>query len=191
MLGARRQSQPAKPRGHRLAMAEMPRRPDIAEQLRPGQDATLEEARFEHRDLPVRHQDVHREVDHAVVAGIVNFRAADEGAAPHVARRQAAARRLGVGARDGGDGHAQVTGQVTVRREFRPRPQRAILHILVDGVGNHAVLGPATSLEPWQPHCHRRNIWNVMVLCNLIVIQSAGARDILSPSWANEFFCFS
>ena len=68
LLGPGRQSQPAEPRRHRLAMAEMPRRPDIAEQLRPGQDATLEESRFEHRDLPVRHQDVHREVDHAVIA---------------------------------------------------------------------------------------------------------------------------
>ena len=71
-----------------------------------------------------------------------DFGAADEGAAADVARRQAAARRLGVGARDGGDGHAEVIGQVAVRRESRPRPQRAILHILVDGVGNGAVLGP-------------------------------------------------
>ena len=55
---------------------------------------------------------------------------------------QPAPRRLGVGARDGGDGDAEVIRQVAVRRQVRAGAQRALLHVLVDGVGDGAVLGP-------------------------------------------------
>ena len=103
-------------------MAQVARRADVAEQLRPRQHAPLEQARLEDRDLLVRHQDVDAEVDRAVCrCASSGSCAADERAAADVAGGQAAPRRFRVGARDGGDRDAKVVGQVAMRRQLRAR----------------------------------------------------------------------
>ena len=160
VLGIGRHAEMLQPGGHRLAVPKMSTSRRVAKQLRPRQCAPLEEMRGERCDLFVRHQEVDAEVEDAVLAGriVVRLLTADERAATDVAIDQAASRRFGVGTGDRRHRDPEVVGQITMRRQFRPCAQRAVLHVLIDGVGNRPIYGPFSRLEIRQPHCHCSNI---------------------------------
>ena len=109
--------------------------------------------------------------------------AADERAAADVAGGQPAARRLGVGAGDRGHRDAEVVGQVAMRRQPGAGAQRALLHVLVDGVGNGPIDRAAAALQVRQPHCHGQQYTDCpgamqRHVCNAIVRSDAvGARQ--------------
>lgn len=117
------------------------------------------EGTLEERHLLVRHQHVDAQIERSAVGGILGLiGAADEGAAADVSRDEAAACGFLIGARHRRHRHAEMVGQVAMRRQPGAGAQRALLHVLVNGVRDGAVDGSPASPQVGQPHCHGVNM---------------------------------
>ena len=49
---------------------------------------------------------------------------------------------------------AKVIGEIAMRRQAGTGAQRAVLHVLVEGVGDRAIDRPVPPLQLREPHCH-------------------------------------
>jgi hypothetical protein len=101
---------------------------------------------------------------------------AHEGAAADLARDQAAALRLAIGAGHGTHRDAEPPGQVPVGRQALAGRQTALADVLGQGLGDRDVTRAAVPLEGGLPSCHGDNVAvdgdNVQGLSLLPYIQS-------------------
>ena len=91
----------------------------------------------------------------------------DEGAAPDLAAGQAAAFQFLVGAGHGAQRHAQVIGQIALRRQFGARRQVARFQSVDDGIDDRLVLGAGTAAQLGHPDCHGAILRIVSIVCQL------------------------